>query len=112
MAAMEQGRIVFDSLLRRLVQVAEQLAHRGHSYRNSDLDTADLQQREVQRSGASGVHTLSRMNRDHGDNRAQHGMDHPSRTLRQRRDPKPKPLPEAVWINPPTTPLSTQEIAL
>ena len=26
--------------------------------------------------------------------------------------PKPKPLPEAVWINPPTSSLSTQEIAL
>ena len=27
-------------------------------------------------------------------------------------EPKPKPLPEAVWINPPTSSLSTQEIAL
>ena len=26
--------------------------------------------------------------------------------------PKPKPLPEAVWINPPTTSLTSQEIAL
>ena len=35
---------------------------------------------------------------------------HPERFVRG--VPKPKPLPEAVWINPPTTPLSTQEIAL
>ena len=27
-------------------------------------------------------------------------------------EPKPKPLPEAVWINPPTPTLTTQEIAL
>ena len=27
-------------------------------------------------------------------------------------EPKPKPLPEAVWINPPTPSLTTQEIAL
>ncbi len=27
-------------------------------------------------------------------------------------EPKPKPLPEAVWINPPSLPLTTQEIAL
>ena len=27
-------------------------------------------------------------------------------------EPKPKPLPEAVWINPPTSSLTTQEIAL
>ena len=27
-------------------------------------------------------------------------------------EPKPKPLPEAVWINPPTSTLTTQEIAL
>ncbi len=26
--------------------------------------------------------------------------------------PKPKPLPEAVWINPPITSLTTQDIAL
>ena len=27
-------------------------------------------------------------------------------------EPKPKPLPEAVWINPPTPSLTTQDIAL
>ena len=27
-------------------------------------------------------------------------------------EPKPKPLPEAVWINPPSPTLTTQEIAL
>ena len=27
-------------------------------------------------------------------------------------EPKPKPIPEAVWINPPSLPLTTQEIAL
>ena len=35
---------------------------------------------------------------------------HPERFVRGL--PKPKPLPEAVWINPPTSSLSTQEIAL
>ena len=35
---------------------------------------------------------------------------HPERFVRG--VPKPKPLPEAVWINPPTSSLSTQEIAL
>ena len=41
---------------------------------------------------------------------SKHGTTHPERFVRG--VPKPKPLPEAVWINPPTTPLSTQEIAL
>ena len=27
-------------------------------------------------------------------------------------EPKPKPIPEAVWINPPSPTLTTQEIAL
>ncbi len=35
---------------------------------------------------------------------------HPERFVRGA--PKPKPLPEAVWINPPTSSLSTQDIAL
>jgi len=35
---------------------------------------------------------------------------HPERFVRGM--PKPKPLPEAVWINPPSPSLSTQEIAL
>ena len=35
---------------------------------------------------------------------------HPDRFISG--EPKPKPLPEAVWINPPTPTLTTQEIAL
>ena len=35
---------------------------------------------------------------------------HPNRFVSG--EPKPKPLPEAVWINPPTPSLTTQEIAL
>ena len=41
---------------------------------------------------------------------ARPGAAHPDRFVSG--EPKPKPLPEAVWINPPTPSLTTQEIAL